>query len=369
MKDFYSERRKRVSSLLEREGIYLLVLCDREGMRNSNIRYLTGHPSDAVLFIFSTGKSILLPWDINLAEKMAFCDSVRPYNSYGRDLYRAVMGIIEEEKPEKGVVIELPGLIPYPEFLKYAACTEYRFICREADFDSRIKKMRRVKDESEIRILREGALITDSIIKKIEKCIRSGDVTEADIALLIDREARIAGAEGLGFETLVAGPSRSNNIHAFPSYTGLPFPGEGLSIIDFGVKKDGYTTDVTLTVTRNLTKEQQHMTDIIEQAVKIAEKGIYPGASINDLASSVSNFIKVNGYEMPHSLGHGIGLDIHEMPFLGRRDEDTKMEAGMIFTIEPGIYTPESGGIRLENDYLVTKQGFERITNSRIIRL
>lgn len=369
MKEFYSDRRKKVSSLLAGEGITLLVLCDREGMRNANIRYLTGHPSDAVLFIFADGESILLPWDMNLAEKMAFCDSIRPYNDYGRDLYRAVMGIIGEKELKDGAGIELPALIPYPEFMKYKENKDFRFICRDADFDAHIKKMRRIKDKAELDILRAGAAITDDIINKIEAAVRSGDTTEADIALLIDREARLAGAEGLGFETLVAGPGRSNNIHAFPSYTGASFPGDGLSIIDFGVRKDGYTTDVTLTITRNLSREQQQMVLIIENTVKIAEKCICHGASINDLASAVSGFIKANGYEMPHSLGHGIGLDIHEMPFLNKREADTMMEAGMVFTIEPGIYTPTQGGIRLENDYLVTKQGFERLTNSRLIRL
>ena len=209
----------------------------------------------------------------------------------------------------------------------------------------------------------------NDILDKIEAVLRSGQCTETDIALLIDREARLAGAEGTGFETLAAAMGRSYNIHAFPAYTGAIMPADGLSIIDFGVKYDGYTSDVTTTITRNLNPEQEKMVSVIEGAVKVAEKLLKPGTLTTELSGAVNDYLENNGYVMPHNLGHGIGLYIHEKPFLRAKVDPVKLEKGMVFTIEPGIYDPELGGIRLENDYLITDTGYEKLTNSRIIRL
>ena len=362
MNNIYFERQKKVSSLLAGEDISVLVLCDREGLRNSSIRYLTGHPSDAVLFIFKDGGSILLPWDINLANDRASATRIKPYNDYGRTLGQAVAKVLAEENVSKKSKIELPGELPYPEFMKLYEL-DYNFVCRDGGLASRIEDMRQIKDQSELEIIRRASAITDAILDKIEAAVRKGQSTETDLALLIDREARLAGAEGTGFETLSAAPSRSCNIHAFPSYTSALIPDKGLSIIDFGVKYEGYTSDVTTTITKELNKEQCHMVELIKGAVKIAESLLKPGTLTTD------EHLLSGGYVMPHNLGHGIGLYIHEKPFLRAGVNPVKLESGMVFTIEPGVYSPELGGIRLENDYLITDTGFERLTNCRIISL
>jgi len=368
MNSIYFERQKKVSSLLVGEDISVLVLCDREGLRNSSLRYLTGHPSDAVLFIFKDGRSILLPWDINLANDRATATCIKPYNDYGRTLGQAVAKVLTKENLPKKSKVELPGELPYPEYMKLAELG-YDFVCRDGGLASKIEDMRQIKDESELEIIRKASAVTDAILDKIEATVRKGQCTETDIALLIDREARLAGAEGTGFETLSASPSRSCNIHAFPSYTSALIPDKGLSIIDFGVKYDGYTSDVTTTITKNLNKEQCRMVELIEGAVEVAESLLKPGTMTTELAAAVNAHLEAGGYVMPHNLGHGIGLYIHEKPFLRAGVNPVKLEKGMVFTIEPGIYTPKLGGIRLENDYLITEIGFERLTNCRIISL
>ena len=365
----YLNRQKKVSSLLVREDISLLVLCDREGMRNPSIRYLTGHPSDSVLFIFADGRTLLLPWDINLAQIKATATQIKPYNDYGRTLSQAVAKVLEEEKIPAGSRVEVPAELPYPEFMKLTEGGRCQFICREGGLTAAVEDMRQIKDESELATLRKAFAITDSILDKIEAAVKSRQCTETDIALLIDREARLAGAEGTGFETLAAAMGRSYNIHAFPAYTGALMPSDGLSIIDFGVKYDGYTSDVTTTITQNLNKEQERMVSVIEGAVRVAEGLLKPGTLTTELSGAVNNYLEKNGYVMPHNLGHGIGLYIHEKPFLRAKVDPVKLEKGMVFTIEPGIYDPKLGGIRLENDYLITDTGYEKLTKSRIIRL
>ena len=365
----YLERQKKVSSLLAREDISLLVLCDREGMRNLSIRYLTGHPSDSVLFIFADGRSLLLPWDINLAKIKATATQIKPYNDYGRTLEQAVTKVLADEQLPTGSRVEVPAELPYPEFMKISADSCYQFICRTGGLTAAVEDMRQIKDEDELAILRKAFAITDDILDKIEATLRGGQCTETDIALLIDREARLAGAEGTGFETLAAAMGRSYNIHAFPAYTGALMPADGLSIIDFGVKYDGYTSDVTTTITMSLNQEQERMVSVIEGAVKVAEGLLKPGTLTTELSGAVNDYLEKNGYVMPHNLGHGIGLYIHEKPFLRAKMDPVKLEKGMVFTIEPGIYDPKMGGIRLENDYLITDTGYEKLTRSRIIRL
>lgn len=364
----YLNRQKKVSSLLAREDISLLVLCDREGMRNPSIRYLTGQPSDSVLFIFADGRTILLPWDINLAQIKATATQIKPYNDYGRTLTQALSKVLKEEKLPAGSRVEVPAELPYPEFM-YISDGPYQFICREDGLTAAVEDMRQIKDDDELATLRNAFAITDDILDKIEVTLRGGQCTETDIALLIDREARLAGAEGTGFETLAASMGRSYNIHAFPAYTGAAMSADGLSIIDFGVKYDGYTSDVTTTITRNLNPEQERMVQVIEDSVCVAEKLLKPGTLTTELSGAVNDYLEKNGYVMPHNLGHGIGLYIHEKPFLRAKIDPVKLEKGMVFTIEPGVYDPKLGGVRLENDYLITDTGYERLTNSRIIRL
>ena len=364
----YLDRQKKVSSLLAREDISLLVLCDREGMRNPSIRYLTGHPSDSVLFIFADGRSLLLPWDINLAKIKATATCIKSYNDYGRTLGQALVKVLAEEQLPAGSRVEVPAELPYPEFMRIAE-GPYQFLCRQGGLAEAIEDMRQIKDADELATLRKAFAITDDILDKIEVTLRGGQCTETDIALLIDREARLAGAEGTGFETLAASTGRSYNIHAFPAYTGALMPADGLSIIDFGVKYDGYTSDVTTTITRNINPEQERMVSLIEGAVGVAEGLLRPGLQTTTLSGAVNDYLEAGGYVMPHNLGHGIGLYIHEKPFLRAKVDPVTLQKGMVFTIEPGIYSPELGGVRLENDYLITDSGYEKLTRSRIIRL
>lgn len=209
--------------------------------------------------------------------------------------------------------------------------------------------------------------------KYLKKSVESGksELTETDIALFIETEGRKLGAEGTGFETLAASPERSFSIHPFPSYSDKTAPAEGLTIIDFGHKYSGYTSDVTTTAAcGRLTERQEKMISLVEEAVSAFESILAPGLSTVELTESVTSIFEKNGFTMPHALGHGIGLDVHESPVLKSiKETETFLKPGMVLAIEPGIYCPESGGVRLENDYLITETGFEKLTNSKIIRL
>ena len=175
----------------------------------------------------------------------------------------------------------------------------------------------------------------------------------------------------MGFETLVAGPERSYGIHAHPPYSAAGFATSGLSILDFGVNLEGYTSDVTLTFIRGgLSERQQQMVSLVQKAYDTAAAMAKPGTHTKDIAGAVDDIFAIDGFTMPHGLGHGIGLEAHESPNLTTKPEyDTALEQGMIITIEPGLYGEGDGGVRLENDFLITDSGHEVLTTSRLIQL
>ena len=369
----YQKRRTKIYDWMAQESIALVMIEDFEERRNPAIRWLTGQPGDALLFLTVDRRSLLIPWDINLAMLHAEADVLLPYGEFERQPIKALLGAIERLSIPKNSKIEIPGTTPYPRFLNYVEeISDYDIICRESGIWSELEKHRAVKDEDEIKIYRKVSALTDEIINLLEKNIRSGKLkTEADIAFFINSEGCKRGCEGTGFETIVAGPARSFGIHAFPAYTGEAFGGSGLSILDFGLKYGGYTSDVTLTFAGEpLTKNQEKMLTLTEKAYKLALSMVKSGESARNIAIAVDTYFGRYKKNMPHGLGHGIGLEAHEAPALrNRADNEWILEPGMIITLEPGLYDPVHGGCRLENDILITENGAEVLTDSRIIRL
>jgi Xaa-Pro dipeptidase len=369
-----TSRLEKIWDWMAQEGIALLVLEDSETSRDQNIRWLTGHPADALLFLSIDRVAVLTAWDINLAKQRADKAPVilASYNDFDRNPCKAIIASALKLGIPAGSKIEIPSVTPYPVFLDYVGeLTSFDILCRSDGAASEMKKMRAIKDEGEIAVTRKAALITNELIDLLEKNVRAGKIkTEADAALFIEVEARKQGCEGTSFGTLAAGPQRSFAIHAFPGWTCAPFGGQGLSILDFGVKYEGYCTDVTLTFARDLNPKQEKLVSLVEKASKLALSMAHNGTPAKDVAEAVASLFSKSKKQMPHSLGHGLGLQEHEYPIIrNNSDNEWVLEPGMIFTIEPGLYEPLLGGCRLENDVLITETGTEVLTNSRIIRL
>jgi Xaa-Pro dipeptidase len=354
------------------ESIAMVMLEDTEGRRDSNIRWLTGQPGDALLFLSVERKSLLVPWDTNLAKIYADTDHIRAYADFDRMPLKACKKAVDFFGLPPGSKIEVPPVTPYPGFLRFLEALDgFDVLCRDGGIAPELEKLRSVKDGAELENFRCAAAVTDEIIDALEKLLRQGKLkTEIDAAAFIDAESRRRGCEGTGFETLAAGPSRSFAIHAFPAYSGESFGGAGLSILDFGLVCSGYTTDVTLTVARGLSKPQEQLLALVENAYTLAVSTIKPGTPTADTAAAVDAAFAKAGKTMPHALGHGIGLDPHEGPAIRKRDDNRWIFGpGMVVAVEPGLYDPLLGGCRLENDFLITGDGTEALTHSRIIRL
>jgi Xaa-Pro dipeptidase len=372
MSIYFDARLGRIYDWMAREGIALAMFEDTEGRRDPAIRWLTGQPGDALLFLSVDRKAVLVPWDNNMAALYAQADAIIPYGEYERQPMKALKGTAQYLKLPKGSKVEISPDTSYTAFLRYIEeVTDYDILCRGGGIHEAVREMRCVKDEEEIRVYREAAAITNEVMDQIESRVRQDKLkTETDVALFIEAESRRRGCEGTGFETLAAGPERSFGIHAFPSYTAAPFGSPGLSILDFGLKYQGYTTDVTMTFARSpLSKAQERLLNLTEKAYKLALSLAGAGVSTRAISVAVDDLFSRGRKVMPHALGHGIGLETHEGPYLRSRvDNTTALETGMIFTLEPGLYDPVHGGCRLENDVLITEAGVEVLTGSRIVR-
>lgn len=371
LKKIYAARREKLFAFMKENKITAAVFEDTEGRRDLSVRYFTGHPSDALWICSSDGKNALIPWDENLAKERSVDVKIVPYNKYDRKNIEAVREILKSfKKNDPRLKVEVSPATPYPLFLKYVdALQGWDVLCRENSVHDFVLSLRACKDEYEIECTKEAARVGDLIIEKIENGIDDGSIkTEMDVSLLIERELRLNGCERNGFDTLAAGSSRSFAIHAFPGYTSAPWPGKGLSILDFGVVFEGYTSDTTLTVVKDATDEQKKLVELVEKAAKEALPYYKNGEKIKMAGLVADEVFKKAKREMPHTLGHGIGLEIHEIPRVSaKQTDDLVFKPGMIVTLEPGLYDSKLGGVRLENDVLVTENGNEVITHSKII--
>ncbi len=374
MKKIYSTRRARLAEYLHNNQIGACVFIDSEEHRDPSLPYYTGHNSDAVLIIFSDGYTVLVPWDENLAHQIAFYDKLIPYTRYKNNEIDAVKAVLNINYTHgENSKIELPPYLTYPQYLRFIdALNNYNCRCTEDGAHSFVIQSRMQKDEYEIECTKEAAKVGDLIISQIEKGITDKSIqTEADVALLIEKTLRENGCQRTGFDTLAAGPSRSFAIHAFPGYTNAKWPDKGLSILDFGVVYNGYTSDTTLTVAKGkLTEAQEKQLELVQKAYTECLKLYTPEHKIIEAAKKADSVFATAKRKMPHTLGHAIGLEIHEKPRVSTKtNAELYFKPGMILTLEPGLYDPEIGGTRLENDVLITETGNEVLTNSKIIRI
>ena len=370
----YKDRRGNLSEYLIKNGIGSCVFIDDEEHRDPAIHYYTGHSSDCVLIIFSDGYSILVPWYENLAKKNGHYDKLIPYTRYKNSAFTAVKTVLNMN-PSHALnnKVELPPYLTYPKYLKFIdQLDNYDCRCKEDGAHEFVVNSRMIKDDYEIDCTREACRVGDLIIDEIEKRVKEDSIkTEMDVALLIERMLRENGCERTGFDTLAAGPARSFAIHAFPGYTDGAWPSQGLSILDFGVVYKGYTSDTTVTVAKGpLTEEQEKQLSLVQKAYDESLKLYDPKHTIVEAAKKADSVFAQEKRKMPHTLGHATGLEIHEYPRVSTKmPSDLHFTPGMILTCEPGLYDVEIGGTRLENDVLITKEGHEVLSHSRIIRL
>ncbi len=219
------------------------------------------------------------------------------------------------------------------------------------------------KDPLEISKIRKAVRIADKAFSEILKMLKPG-VREKDIALELENRMRKLGADGPSFDTIVASGQRSSMPHGRASDKKLK-KGDFITI-DFGCYFQGYSSDITRTVVLGkATEKQKKIYSVVLNTQKAACKAVKPGLACSHVDAVARDMIMKAGYGdyFGHGLGHGIGLLVHDGPVLSPRSNDI-LEPGNVITIEPGIYLPNWGGVRIEDDVLVTSDGAQILSKS-----
>ncbi|OHU88070.1 MULTISPECIES: M24 family metallopeptidase [Pseudoalteromonas] len=226
-----------------------------------------------------------------------------------------------------------------------------------------IEAQRAIKDEWEINSIKKAAAIADIALADMLKLVSLG-VTEKELATELDYKMKKLGSDGVSFDTILLFAKRSALPHGKPGDTKLNH--QDLVLIDFGAVVNGYRSDMTRTfVFGEPTKQQQHMYDTVLCAQQAALANVKQGVSCHHLNHCSEEVLFAEGYQdyAGKGLGHGLGLFLHEVPFINSKTDYT-LRAGNIITIEPGVYLPDLGGVRIEDDILVTESGFEYLTHA-----
>lgn len=221
-----------------------------------------------------------------------------------------------------------------------------------------VERLRRVKDADEIGILREAIALGDRAFEVILDRLEPG-ATERDIALELEIFMRKNGADEISFDPIVGSGPLSAHIHHTPSTR--MFEKGDLVLLDLGSRIDGYCSDLTRTVVLGpATEEQRERYELVLAANAAGIAALRSGAACVEVDAAARAVIDQAGLgeRFGHGLGHGVGLDIHEAPKLNRISEESLL-AGDVVTIEPGVYVPDDGGVRIEECVLVTEDGSE----------
>lgn len=226
-----------------------------------------------------------------------------------------------------------------------------------------IEKIRLIKTDAEIKILKEAAEIADAAYTHILKFIRPG-ISELDVSNELEFFMRKAGATSSSFDIIVASGTRSALPHGVASDKIIE-KGDFVTL-DFGAYYKGYVSDITRTLAVGEPDAKlKEIYEIVLGAQQLGMAGIKPGMTGREADALTRDYISAKGYGdyFGHSTGHGIGLEVHEGPALSFKS-DLKLEPGMVVTVEPGIYIPGLGGVRIEDDTVITEKGNESLTHS-----
>jgi len=226
-----------------------------------------------------------------------------------------------------------------------------------------VEMQRAVKEVEEVALVEAAAAIADGAFEAVRSQIEAG-ITEREVAIELERQMLLGGAEKPSFPTILAGGPNGAKPHAIPSDRVLQ---EGdLVVVDFGAQAQGYCSDCTRTLMLGEGDERQLETwQAVREAQQAALDVVASGVGAAKVDAAARELLRERGFveEFSHGVGHGVGLEVHEFPTLSEKSQSV-LEAGMIITVEPGVYIEGWGGVRLEELVLVTDQGQRALTHA-----
>lgn len=319
-----------------------------------NIKYLTNIDAEGVLLL--TRKENIYITDGRYIEHvhsiLTLFDEIIVYDikDVSKDDYENFFSFCENVGFEENYIT----YFQYKEFIRKYKINNF------VETEHIIEKQRMIKDEEEIRNIEKACEITDNCFSYILTYIKPG-MTEKQIAYEIEDYFR-QRTDGLAFKTIVASGENTSKPHAVP--TDRKIKEKDIITIDMGCKVNGYCSDMTRTFfVGEVSEEFRKVYDLVLKNQMQTIEQLKDGESTRLLTKLVENDFKLNGYNLIHSLGHGVGMEIHEAPYINYKS-DVLLKENMVITNEPGIYVPGRFGVRIEDTVQITKFGCISLTKS-----
>jgi Xaa-Pro dipeptidase len=356
-------RLEKLSSWLKQESIDAAFLTS-----TANVFYLSGflcHPHERLLglFVFPEAEPLLIcpQMEVKQAKNAGWSYEILGYDDT-QNPWEMIRDALTSRKIQpngvRTLAVEKDHLSYRRAELLMSILPGVRFISAE----DQMHQLRMIKDSKEIGIMREAARLADYGVEVGFSALKEG-VTEMEVVAVIEKELKQKGIQSMAFSTMVLFGEKSGLPHGIPGNRRLQ---EGdLVLFDLGVVLEGYCSDITRTVAyRSAGEQQREIYETVLQAQLSALDACKPGTPIGELDKTARNVIEKAGYGkyFPHRVGHGLGIEVHEYPSLTSTNTQP-LQPGMTFTVEPGIYVEGVGGVRIEDDVMITEKGCEILTN------
>jgi Xaa-Pro aminopeptidase len=352
------DRRDKARALLGGLGVDGLLV-----LKPVNVRYLTG-------FSGSNGQLVLGADDVFLTDPRYEEQSSHECPDIRREIYATSAKQIGESAGMFGSLASVIGSLGIRKLGVEATSTSLAAAraIRNAlpsielvETDDVVEGLRAVKDAAEIEALRTACMYGDRALDALLPQLKEG-LTEIEVATILEFEMRRAGSQGLSFDTIAAFGEQAAEPHHQPTARTLK-RGDFIKL-DFGAKHAGYHSDMTRTIAfGEPSAEMRAIYDLVKGSQQAGVDVVRAGATNGDVDAAARAYLADRGYSFGHGTGHGVGLEIHEAPAIRTGGTDA-LVPGMVITVEPGIYIPGTGGVRIEDSVVVTDDGCDILTRS-----
>lgn len=349
----FAKRRDKLCSLLRKEKLNALLITNF-----TNVSYLTGFSGDDSYVLVTPQQCIMLSDQRYTTQLEEECPDLElEIRGPGKKMLSSVASLLAKLKISK-VGFESNSMTVALHSALDAALPKCELIAT----DGWVEQLRMLKDRDEVASTRRACDIARRTFEVVRATL-TPNMTELQVAADLEYHARRFGGKCMSFPSIVAVGPRAALPHASP--TAQRLDADDFVLIDWGVNEGQYMSDLTrILVTGRILPKLRKIYDIVLKAQLAGIKAIKPGVTAQSVDNAARSVISKAGHgkHFGHSLGHGTGLEIHEAPRLGTGQE-TILKPGMIVTVEPGIYLPGWGGVRIEDDVLVTRSGHEVLTS------